>query len=309
MGQSVPETLAPITQQVADVAVDYTPAKMTFGASRTAFSGPSSEVELVHLSRAIRVRQFQTKLEDATVFDGAESQGKAKQVLRDQRFDYAPVQLEGQLLGYIAEADLKADSAEPISSRLRPVTPQMIVSGDALFHDLLRWLHCGFLFVLEGNRLTGFLTPSDANRQEARSYFYLLVAEVEVGLAHLIRDHFRPVEQALKHLPPGRQEKIEEKMRRDRSDNLDADPVSYFEFCDLTTVVRKTDDIRLGFSCKQWEKCTSSLVGLRNWVMHPVSCRTPKYLIEQLVDFDERLTDLLGRIHSRLGIQRKGMLT
>jgi hypothetical protein len=266
-------------------------------------------VELVHLSRAIRVRQFQTKLVDATVFDGAESQGKAKQVLRDQRFDYAPVQLEGQLLGYIAEADLEADSAEPVSSRLRPVTPQMIVSGNALFHDLLRWLHCGFLFVLEGNRLTGFLTPSDANRQEARSYFYLLVAEVEVGLAHLIRDHFRPIEQAAKVLPSGRQEKIEEKMRPDRCNNLDADPVSYFEFCDLMTVVRKTEDIRLGFSDKEWKRYTGSLAGLRNWVMHPVSGLIPKYSIEQLVDFDERLTDLSERIHSRLGIQGKGTLT
>ncbi len=309
MAQSVPETLAPIGQQVTDVAVDSTPSKTNLGASRTAFPRPSSGVGLVHLSRAIRVRQFQTKLADATIFDGAESQGKAKQVLRDQRFDYAPVQHEGQLLGYIAEADLEVDSAEPVSSCLRPVTPQMIVSGDALFHDLLRWLHCGFLFVLEGNRLTGFLTPSDANRQEARSYFYLLVAEVEVGLAHLIRDHFRPIEQALKVLPSGRQEKIEEKMRPDRSNNLDADPVSYFEFCDLTAVVGKTKDIRLGFSYKQWEKHTGSLVSLRNWVMHPVRGFTPRFSIAQLVDFDERLTDLSERIHSRLDTQRKGMLT
>lgn len=302
MAQPVSEALAPIGQQVADVAVDHVPSKTNVGASGTPFPRPSSEAELVHLSRAIRVRQFQTKLSEATVFDGAESEGKAKRVLRDQRFDYAPVQHDGQL-GYIAEADLEADSAEPVSSRLRPVTPQMIVSGDALFHDLLRWLHCGFLFVLEGNRLTGFLTPSDANRQEARSYFYLLVAEVEVGLAHLIRDRFRPVEQALKLLPSGRQEKIEEKMRPDRCNNLDADPVSYFEFCDLTTVVGKTEDFRLGFSSKQWEKYTGSLVGLRNWVMHPVSGLIPKYSMEQLVDFDERLTELSARIQSRLGAQ------
>ncbi len=98
-------------------------------------------------------------------------------------------------------------------------------------------------------------------------------------------------------------------MGPDRCNNLDADPVSYFEFCDLTTVVRKTEDIRLGFSDKQWDKYTGSLVGLRNWVMHPVSGFTRRFSIAQLVDFDERLTDLSERIHSRLGIQRKGMLT
>jgi hypothetical protein len=43
--------------------------------------------------------------------------------------------------------------------------------------------------------------------------------------------------------------------------------------------------------------------------MHPVSGLIPKYSIEQLVDFDERLTDLSERIHSRLGIQGKGTLT
>lgn len=127
MAQPVSEALAPTGQQVTDVAVDHVPSKTNVGGSGTPFPRPSSEVELVHLSRAIRVRQFQTKLGEATVFDGAESEGKVKQVLRDQSFDYAPVQDKGQL-GYIAEADLEGSCPED-----RFADPPL--GGPVMFHD------------------------------------------------------------------------------------------------------------------------------------------------------------------------------
>ncbi len=170
---------------------------------------------------AIKVRQFQTLL-DATCLDAGMEAGEAKARLTEGRFDYAPVQRDGALVGYVAERELDAGSAEPVLAKLRPITPEIIVSADAPFHDLLRWLDCGFLFVLEGNRLTGFVTPSDANRQAALSYFYLLIGEVEVGLARLIRGRFEP-DEAVGLLSPQCAQAVEARMADDRRKNLDAD--------------------------------------------------------------------------------------
>lgn len=186
------------------------------------------------------MRQFQTLLQDANCLRLEQEQGDAKRVLDGLRFDYAPVEHEGVPVGYVTTSDLLPESNEPVESRLRPIAPDMIVSGDAPFRDLLRWMDRGFLFVLEGNRLTGFVTPSDANRQEARSYFYLLLADVEVGLADLVRGHFNPVRSALAALSESGRTNVSGRMERDCQQNLDGDVVSYFLFSDLVKVIGKT---------------------------------------------------------------------
>jgi hypothetical protein len=261
--------------------------------------GPSAEIgelEHVQLSRGIRVRQFQTRLHEATCLDAGEAQGKAKKLLRKGGFDYAPVHFEGKLQGYVAEEDLEADADDPVRSRLRPITDGIIVSGDAPFSELLRWLDAGFLFVLEGNRLTGFVTHADTNKHAARSYFYLLVSQVEVGLARLISSHFEAVDEALHLLAEDRRERIEARLRSDREKNLDADVVSYFEFCDLATVAGKTKAIRLGYSYNRWKSVTGSLTRFRNWVMHPCSRTRETYTIAKLIDLEGRLIELSAGI-------------
>lgn len=287
---------------VSSLLVERAEVGMVDVASASAHGSASSAVELEHvqLSRGIRVRQLQTTFDEATCLDAREAQGRAKRILHDGHFDYAPVLSGGDLLGYVAEADLKTESEEPVDSQVRPITSKSIVSGEASFHDLLRWLDSGFLFVLEGNRLTGFVTPSDTNRQAARSYFYLLVAEVEVGLARLIHAHFQSVDEALNLLSENRRERIQERRKSDRQENLDADVVSYFDFCDLTKVAGRTEAIRLGFSRNKWDDVTGSLTDLRNWVMHPTrSGLSRTYTIARLIDFEERLIDLSNRIYEQ----------
>lgn len=259
-------------------------------------------IDHAELSRAIRVRQFQTLLQDATCLRLGQEQGDAKRVLDGLRFDYAPVEHEGVPVGYVRTSDLVPDSDAPVESQLRPITPHMIVSGDAPFRDLLRWMDRGFLFVLEGNRLTGFVTPSDANRQEARSYFYLLLADVEVGLADLVRGHFKPVRSAMDELSEPCRREVNSRMERDCDQNLDGDVVSYFLFSDLVNVIGKTEELRLGFARKRWDKVTGSLVAFRNWVMHPArSGVTSEYSVERLTEFDDRLTELSSKIREHPG--------
>ncbi len=248
------------------------------------------------------MRQFQTPLQDATCLRLGQEQGDAKRLLEELRFDHAPVEDEGVPVGYVRTSDLLPDSTARVEGQLLPITTHMIVSGDAPFRDLLRCMNRKFLFVLEGNRLTGFVTPSDANRQEARSYFYLLLADVEVGLADLVRGHFKPVGSAMKELSEPCRKEVDARMAKDCDQNLDADVVSYFLFSDLLNVINKTKPLRLRFGYNGWKSATGSLAGLRNWVMHPArSGVTSAYSAEKLIEFDDRLTELSSKIREHEG--------
>jgi hypothetical protein len=246
------------------------------------------------LSRAIRARQFQTPLSHALSVRPDEPQAEARSALDANRFDYAPVSTGGSPIGYVVARELSPQSSAPVEEQLRPIGPREIVSADAPFRDLLHWMDRGILFVLDGNELTGFVTPSDANRQEARSYFYLLLAEVEVGLADVIRDHFVPVQSALAALPESCSAEVQRRMEADRGKNLDGDVVSYFLFSDLVKVIGRTTEIRPGYSRHQWEATTGSLVDFRNWVMHPSrTSMTSERSVAKLVKFNDRLNELV----------------
>jgi hypothetical protein len=47
-----------------------------------------------------------------------------------------------------------------------------------------------FLLGVEGRAVSGLVTPSDLNKQAGRTYYYLLVAAVEMNLAERIREYF-----------------------------------------------------------------------------------------------------------------------
>jgi hypothetical protein len=263
-------------------------------------TGRSSVLDHRELSQAIRVRQFQTPLEDAMCFAPHEAQKGVRCAMDANHFDFAPVQVEGQPMGYVVAGELNAADAAPVAAKIHPIVPADIVSADAPFHDLLRWLGRTPLFVLEGHRLTGFVTPSDANKQAARSYFYLLVAEVELGLASLIRDRFKPSSAAAALLSEDRRCAAENRMAKDRRRNLDSDVVSYFDFCDLLTVAAKTPSLRIGSPSRtHWEKRTGELVDFRNWVMHPTRGLTCEYPIDDLISIDDSLTELAEAIWGR----------
>jgi len=70
---------------------------------------------------------------------------------------------------------------------LGEIRPEHLVSADVPVSRALEWLmETPCLFVLDGRRITGFFVEADLNKQPARTHFYLLVASLEGGLAHLI---------------------------------------------------------------------------------------------------------------------------
>jgi hypothetical protein len=255
------------------------------------------------ISAAIQVRHLQVRLEEALVLTPTERADLATAKLAPRGFDQAPVLDGGRVVG-LFHIENAATSTALVGDVVRPIRPEHLVSADAPVSRVLSWLiEVPCLFVLDGRQITGFIVEADLNKQPARTYFYLLVASLEAGLAGLIRDWMGGDEsRLLPVLSEPMRERILEMRAEARRDDLDADLVAYFLFSDILRVIAHVPEVRsqLGMSsAKAWKKRTGALIGLRNAVMHPArDLLGSDRSLARLVELDAFLRDLLRRVEA-----------
>lgn len=91
-------------------------------------------------------------------------------MLRERNFDQAPVVDDGVPIDYVLARDL-AHTRGSFDAHVRPILPHALASDRAPLEEALPWLVVGgFLFVLSGRSLSGFVVPSDINKQAGRAY-------------------------------------------------------------------------------------------------------------------------------------------
>ncbi|HEX9352620.1 MAG TPA: CBS domain-containing protein, partial [Streptosporangiaceae bacterium] len=143
------------------------------------------------IAASIRGRHVQTPLPRLLGFPRTEAATNVRQALAERQFDSAPVLDDGQVSGYVLASDLQNDT-DTIEPHIRPITIGTVITGDAPLAALMPCMvDAGFLYVVEGNKIAGIVTPHDLNKQPGHTYFYLLVTALELALAERIRGHFR----------------------------------------------------------------------------------------------------------------------
>jgi CBS domain-containing protein len=229
----------------------------------------------------------------------------AAEYLRGLRFDQAPVESDGELIGFVITRFLDGGGGS-VGSAMTRLGSGNVVSADASVGQLLDWIiRPGFLFVLEGRDVTGFITVSDFNKQPARAYLYTLLARLEVGLAELIRRRFG-VDQApiLELLSAKSRAEVEALYRPDVGAGEEGELVAYLDFSDLVRVVERDDSTRaqlVDWSAGKWKGHTGGLVDLRNNVMHPVrNVVLTKGGLEQLQKREQRIRQLIQLVDASL---------
>lgn len=231
----------------------------------------------------------------------------ARSALAEQGFDQAPVVADGRPLGFVLIKDLQGDG----STRTRDVMHRLgtgnVVSGDASVSSLLEWIvDPGFLFVLEGRDVSGFITVFDFNKQPARAHLYLLLARLESGLADLISRRFvEDPDQALDLVTAAAKPDILERYEADVREGKESELLAYFDFSDLISVVRGDATLlgTLGRSRSSWRTATGGMVDLRNQVMHPVrNVVLTKGGLMKLRDREQRIRELVGAVDRALEV-------
>lgn len=165
---------------------------MTADDSRTVASrdtrGFSADLAEPHLTLpTISARLLATPLDRAFSVPAAMSAAAASGELKRYRFDQAPVTIRERVVGWVQTKELRR--AKTVGEVMRPLHLTPIVASDATVEQVLEHLaDRGFVFTVDQGGLSAFITPSDLDRQAARTHFYLLVTSVELQLAELVDD-------------------------------------------------------------------------------------------------------------------------
>ena len=259
-------------------------------------------MDLMHpdeIAASIRVRHIQTPLPRLLGFPRTEAVTNVRQALAERQFNSAPVLDNGQVSGYVLASDLQ-DETDTIEPHIRPITIGTVITGDTPLAALMPCMvDVGFLYVVEGNKISGIVTPHDLNKQPGRTYFYLLVSALELALAECIRGHFPDQEAAVLMLRPSRRRRMQDRFKEQRSRDTVADHVAAMDFVDLFSVIGETDELLQAFGAYTsdgWlREVTKPIHGLRNDVMHTVRTFTTDTAqsLRQLIHLDELFRQLL----------------
>jgi CBS domain-containing protein len=191
------------------------------------------------IATGIRVRHIQTPIEQVTSVRGNQPAAAARQVLATAGYSAAPVvDHEGAVVGILARDDIPRDTDAPVAVFQRPVTPDVLVSADAAIQQLLAWFALAVVdgppwyFVFDGKSITGIVTPWDIGRQAGRTYLYLRLATVEMGLADVLRRIVRDQERLVRLSSPTRRAAIVSRYEVLRDLDENADLIAAFDFQD-----------------------------------------------------------------------------
>ena len=226
------------------------------------------------LSEAFQARHLAVPMSQAFAVGPDESCAPAALALRERSFDQAPVVDGGVPIGFVLTRRLYGNDGR-VRQAMSALGSGNVVSADASIGHLLDWImEPGFLFVLQGREVTGFITVSDFNKQPARGYLYLLLARLETGVAALIRARFAEDQsQAVTLLSGDNEATVRDRFEADREAGAEGDVVTYLDFSDLVQIVGRDEESRSRLGARSrnsWSEQTGGLVQLRNDVMHPV---------------------------------------
>lgn len=252
------------------------------------------------ISRTIVVRHIQTPAERLRGFAPEEEVESVRRVLEDGNFDYGPVMRDLTVIGRIAR---KACGSAPSSSRVgslaEPLAATMLISADTEISRAIRALaEDPWLLVVGGRSIAGVITPSDLNRQAARTYFYLLLADFEIRLADVIRTEFLDPDVVLSLVGEETRVEITRRHTVAQAGEVDSDLVAAMDLSDLVNIGARSAPVRSAFgtgSRTGWEDIAGPLCEFRNQVMHLARPMLDDHLgLPRLIRMEERLRALLG---------------
>jgi len=230
-------------------------------------------LDLADISRAIQARHLQTLLTDARTVRYEDPAADVAALLTADQFDSAPVIGAIGPVG-IFHAHGAHGPSRTVGEAMPPLDAALLVSADTPLGELIDNLaEEPFLFVVQGRKLTGFITPSDLGSTPARTHFYLQLSGLEIRLADLVRTLYpgpRQVE-ALDLLTDARRANHAKLVEELRNKDEFLDDVAALSLVDLLRIADANQRLRMlvaegGLS---WGAATGGLPGFRDDVMHP----------------------------------------
>lgn len=232
----------------------------------------------------------------------------AAEWLETNGYDAAPIERQGDAVGFIHEDDVTADDdGDTLEEHLTPLTIDYMMSGDTAFEDVLAALIEEPVYFLGGHsRITGILTRADLNTAPARIYLFDRISYLEEHLRELILEHAPNWKQT--PVTVDELDDIEDRYADAQAANVELEEIHYAQFSTLNTIISNVEACwqACGFSTTaQADSQLHEITDLRNDVAHANllventdsdgflnSGRTTENLSTTLVNINQVLTNL-----------------
>jgi hypothetical protein len=225
-----------------------------------------STMILMPTSFSFPAHEMATPLADAFAVNSAMKASAAKAMLREARFDQAPViNDEGQLCGWVRTASLGGRGY--VTGSLIPLERCVIQSLDTSVGDALQAVASSGLVYFAGRTgISAFAVASDLDRHVVRCYLYVLLSEVEMLLADAAEAELS--REAIERLIRGR-----DRTRYEAAcaNDVETRPVEYLMLSAYSGIVDGIKPLVAAFPGSQNElrAVLKKFTRLRNCVAHP----------------------------------------
>lgn len=195
-------------------------------------------------------------------------------------FDQLPVvNDEGRVAGLVYVDQLQSSPADAtVSDYLVPLEKCRRLRIEDGISRAVRILHTQpASLVADGEKIAGLVHRSDLNKHAARTYFYLWLSALEMGLARLVALRL-PGDSWIELLRKRAREKVLDKMECESRRNNSIAPIEYLNLSELVEIIEKNEPLyrELGFDSRSKVKAeVGRLVELRHTIMHPVRTLVP----------------------------------
>jgi hypothetical protein len=241
-----------------------------------------------------RARHIATDIDNAFCVGQNDPGLTARFLLKQRRFDQAPVVSEPQhIVGWVAAQQLR--DADTVASAMTSLDNSAIVSTESPITHVLQLLgQHGLVFAVGDKGLSGFIVHSDLDRQPARTHFYLLVAGVEILLAEIIRCSL-PDNSIIAAMGPGLLKQYE----KARKSNNETHPVEYLYLGTLVKLFLELPQVRdadaLSKTSAEW---LISLNTFRRLVMHPASSIATARSAREIAQFTRTAANVIEQLQA-----------
>lgn len=241
-----------------------------------------------------RARHIATSIDDAFCVSQGDSGLTARFLLKQGRFDQAPVVSEPQhIVGWVASRQLR--DPDTVGSVMTSLDKSAIVSTESPITHVLQLLgQHGLVFTVGDNGLSGFIVHSDLDRQPARTHFYLLVAGIEILLSEIIK-HSLPEEFIIRAMSPA----LTKQYEKARESSNETHPVEYLYLAVLVKLFlelpRTKGVVTLSKPSAEW---LASLNKFRRLVMHPACSIATARSATEIAEFTRMAASVIEQLQA-----------
>lgn len=258
---------------------------------------------LESIQNTLTVDALMTEREQLVTINRVEDPSAVQGKVRELEINQVPVMDNGSVAGLMI-ANPK-DRTLPDTGNYEQIAPRWLVSADTSIRrliDILDGDQHPARFVFQEDRVVGLVTYADLNDAIARTALYLLVSQLEIKLARLLKRHREDSWSYVKHLSEKRQKDITAKSDKATKNDVKNDLIQLFYLTDLFKAIRSESVLleQLGFPSKnQFDNATSGINKMRRDIAHSV--RLVVDSVEGVSSVNhrcERIEELLDRVAS-----------